>query len=513
MTDEYCSLGKERGCVIREGIGTCDAVKRGTTKDGTRRVCRGVAAVVCAEAFERWEANGRPAAAPDRPPEPRPAPPKMDAQDRWLDPAVSTVAGDFAAWEIYGKTEEERERQRRTRDYVEGLIEKQRSAWDPPNLVLQGVPGTGKTLLARIAARVASDAGAGVRFVVFRELLLGVKATRNAGTQQAEEAILRPYKEADLLILDDIRPVFDSQDDENIADELFKARYGQDRGEKRRPTIVTTNLSRSELRDVIGESAMRRLLCDGEVERQVFDWVPWQNEAAEASPSGHWSEDTFCLLDLETTNPDPKTARMVQASFVVQNPDGLEGKGSYATLVNPGVPIDDDAIAVHGITQERAEKDGVAPAVALEEITRRLQRAAERGYPVVIFNLPFDWPIYEAECGRVDLGGPVTRPLFVDPLLIDRKVDKYRKGSRTLGSMVKHYLGREFEAHDARTDALETGRLLREMVRRHKVLQRPDLTELQDIQRRWWVSWRDQFNEYQRGPKGKGYVNEEEWPV
>ena len=517
MTDAtYCPLGATDGCEIRNGAGTCEALEGATVKAGTAKVCRGYGAVVCARAFERWEAEGSLEAGAVRALDhsPRPTPPAMDPGERWMDPAIATVPGNFGAWEIYAEDDHERERQIAVRAHVEQMIERYGVAWDSPNLVFQGPVGTGKTFMARVAGRVASDAGRRVRFVVFRDLLLGVKATRDSGSKVAEEAILRPFKEAELLILDDVRPVFSSQDDENIADDLFKARYGEDRGETRRPTIVTTNLSRGELGDVIGEAAMRRLFCDGEVERQVFDWAPWRSEAeAGAVPAGHWSEGIFCLFDLETTDADPKTARIVQASFVVQNPDGSAGRGSYTTLVDPGVPISEEATAVHGITQGAVERDGALPVPVLAELTRRFQRAAERGYPVVIYNLPFDWPIYEAECRRHDMGGPVSRPMFVDPLLIDRKVDKFRKGSRTLAAVVKHYLGHEFKAHDAEADALEMGLLLREMVRRHKVLQRPTLLELQDLQRKWWVTWAQGVNEYWKKKGVENRADVDGWPV
>ncbi|MHC4715435.1 MAG: ATP-binding protein [Planctomycetota bacterium] len=510
----YCPLGGVDGCEIKDGRGTCEAARTGRVRKGETRVCLGYGAVVCERAYLRWEADGKPdhgaavAAAMNRP-----EPPAMDPQSRWMDPALATAPGNFGAWTIYGEDVHEKGRQLATRDHVEAVVKRYGVAWDAPNLVFQGAPGTGKTLLARVAGRVASDAGLRVRFCVFRELLLGVKATRDASSQAVESAIMQPYVEADLLIVDDVRPVFDSQDDENIADELFKARYGEDRGGRRRPTIVTSNLSKGELRDVIGEAAMRRLLCDGAVERQIFDWEPWREEDGGGVPDGHWSDGTFCLFDVETTGKDPEVDRIVQASFIVQNPDGSAGEGSYTALVNPGMKISDEAVAIHGITNARAKREGVAPALVLEQLTRRFQRAGERGYPVVIFNVPFDWPLYVAECKRHNLGGPMTRPMFVDPLLIDRKADRYRKGPRTLSAMVKHYLGREFEAHDATKDALEMGLLLREMVRRHKVLQGPTLDELQELQRAWWRSWQDQFNEYQRGPRGKGHLSAEVWPV
>ena len=113
----YCPLGAADGCVIQDGAGTCEAVKYGSVGK-TSRVCRGWAAVVCDRAFERWEADGRRAGGAPLEHSPRPAAPAMDPSDRWMDPAISTVPGNFEAWEIYGATPEECTRQRDVRDHV-----------------------------------------------------------------------------------------------------------------------------------------------------------------------------------------------------------------------------------------------------------------------------------------------------------------------------------------------------------------------------------------------------------
>lgn len=232
-------------------------------------------------------------------------------------------------------------------------------------------------------------------------------------------------------------------------------------------------------------------------------------------PLGHWTEGPFCVFDVETTGTDVAEDRIIQASFVVLSPSNEVGPGSYTTLVDPGDrPVCDGALETHGITAERVRAEGGPPDVVLAELTRRFRRARARDYPIVIYNLPFDWSIYLAECARHAVDVPDPAPYFLDPLLLDRVVDKYRRGKRTLSSAVAHYLGREIDgAHDAQTDAVETGRVLREMLRRYPRIGKMSLADLQDRQREWYEAWRTKFNAHQAGPKGHGYVNDTRWPV
>ncbi len=115
------------------------------------------------------------------------------------------------------------------------------------------------------------------------------------------------------------------------------------------------------------------------------------------------------------------------------------GKGESSTArtasINPGRVIPDSAIAVHGITNERAPAEGDDLEDAIAEIVDALLVASKDGVPVVGMNVSYDLKMIDT-CSRRVLGisladagwtGPV-----LDVLVIDRHFDKYRRGGRTL---------------------------------------------------------------------------------
>ncbi|MEU6235917.1 exonuclease domain-containing protein [Kitasatospora sp. NPDC047058] len=137
-------------------------------------------------------------------------------------------------------------------------------------------------------------------------------------------------------------------------------------------------------------------------------------------------------FDTETTGPDPQEARIVTAALVVRG--GGRDDQTFTWLINPGVPIPDEAAAIHGITTEKAESEGQAPKVALEDIASRLAAALTYGMPVIAFNLSFDWTVLDRDLRRNGLAPMSERlatewPALLDPHVIDKHVDRYRKGS------------------------------------------------------------------------------------
>lgn len=181
-----------------------------------------------------------------------------------------------------------------------------------------------------------------------------------------------------------------------------------------------------------------------------------------------WCDGTLVGFDLETTSADPETARVVTACVVVTSPSSA----SPATwLVDPGVEIPAEAAAVHGVTTERARSEGRDAAVAVAQIVETLESHVVAGAPLVAMNARYDMTVLDRETRRHGVV-PLTerqgaRGLrLLDPLVIDKQVDRYRRVRRTLSALCAHYGVRLDGAHSADADAAAAVGVLREMARR-----------------------------------------------
>lgn len=284
----YCPLGPERGCELDPGTGTCTDMEQ--RED--RRFCRGNCCWICTPAYDAWVEQGK----PELPQEElarlhsirqRPVAPDLPPPAQPLPSVLERAPAGLGNWEAYAPHEKgprgfHDENQQHllalARSYAGMFHHGPRQKMS--NLVLLGHNGTGKTLLLRILGRQAALLRWRVVFAVFQEVLLQVKAARGPQAPESEDQILRPLMEADLLILDDVRSVFDSQDDENTVNRILAARYGEDRGQLPRPTFVSSQLSVSELTRVLGSSAARRLFQDGAVKPFACDWPPFRKAVA-----------------------------------------------------------------------------------------------------------------------------------------------------------------------------------------------------------------------------------------
>ena len=73
----------------------------------------------------------------------------------------------------------------------------------------------------------------------------------------------------------------------------------------------------------------------------------------------------ICFFDLETTGVNIAKDRIVEISILKAFPDGSEKEKTW--LVNPQMPIPAEAIAVHGITNEK-----VADAPTFKEVSAEI---------------------------------------------------------------------------------------------------------------------------------------------
>lgn len=225
----------------------------------------------------------------------------------------------------------------------------------------------------------------------------------------------------------------------------------------------------------------------------------------------HWS-DTLVVFDTETTGLDTRYARIVTAFVGVIGADG-EIVEAHSWLADPGVPIPDQAAAVHGVTTEVAQRDGRPASEVVREIHSILQGYLAQGLPVVAYNASYDFSILHHESIRHGLE-PLSNPRpIIDPLVIDRKVDTYRKGKRTLQMAAAHYLVRLDDSHTADADAIAAGRVAQAILRTHDAELPGDAQWLHDQQVVWAREWAENYQAFRRNQGEAGFVATGTWPV
>ena len=221
--------------------------------------------------------------------------------------------------------------------------------------------------------------------------------------------------------------------------------------------------------------------------------------------------DELGVFDLETTGVDVRSSRIVSAHVGV-----LDARGAVIErldwLVDPGVPIPPGATAVHGITDERVRAEGRAAPEAVREIVAALHTLLSRGIPIVAYNAPYDLSLLEHEARRHGVPSLDDPAPIIDPLVIDKAVDKYRRGKRTLEFTAGHYGVQLLDAHDAGADAIAAGRVAQAIARAYPTELGIDAAELHRLQVRWCREQAEDFQAYMRRVKDPAFVAEGTWP-
>lgn len=208
--------------------------------------------------------------------------------------------------------------------------------------------------------------------------------------------------------------------------------------------------------------------------------------------------DRLASLDFETTGVNPLECRPVSVALVFLDASGvIDNELSYATMVDAGVEIPEEATKVHGVTRDEVLRYGRPIEEALAVLLARLRHCIEVETPLVICNAPFDWTLLNTECSRlVGCPAPPAIPI-IDPMVIDRATDKYRKGKRTLARMAEVYGVELAEAHNAGADAATAGRIAQALVNQTVRLRTTaTFRDVHRLQKVWWRTWRDEFVEY-----------------
>ncbi|WP_306233367.1 exonuclease domain-containing protein [Agrococcus beijingensis] len=205
--------------------------------------------------------------------------------------------------------------------------------------------------------------------------------------------------------------------------------------------------------------------------------------------------DRLVVFDLETTGIDPASSRIVTAFVGVIDATGAVVDGSY-WLVDPGVEVPAASTAVHGVTTERAQAEGADAATSVREIRDAIAAHLAQGLAVCAFNAAYDFSLLDAECRRHGIEPHEARPV-IDPMILDRQVDRFRRGKRTLTVATEVYGVELLDAHDASADAIAAGRVAQAMAGRFAEL-RIDPISLHELTAGWADEQAASFEEFRR---------------
>lgn len=258
-----------------------------------------------------------------------------------------------------------------------------------------------------------------------------------------------------------------------------------------------------------------------------------------------WHMNRMAALDFEASDKNPATARVVTCALI-----GVGGNlptEPRTWLINPGEPMNPEAIAVHGITDEFAAEHGTPAAQGVKEIADAVAEVVRSVVPLVGHNLGgYDLTLLDAECRRHGLGSleevcgqPLAR--VIDTMVIDRHTAPFRRrvspsqGPYQMRTTAETYglAWDEKAAHGAEYDALASARVawrmgdiahrpreqrppwvrnLRDGGARFDLLAGVSLEELFDLQRAWHAQWAADFEAYLRRSDASASI-ERSWPM
>ncbi|KOG87555.1 exonuclease domain-containing protein [Streptomyces varsoviensis] len=230
-----------------------------------------------------------------------------------------------------------------------------------------------------------------------------------------------------------------------------------------------------------------------------------------------WYRGTLTGFDLETTGTDVEHDRVVTAALVRLEPGGAVA-GERTWLLDPGIAIPEQAAAIHGISTDRARAHGSPAATAIAEIAEAVAEVLRAGAPLVVMNARYDLSLLDRECRRHGVEplserlGPGPWPI-VDPLVLDKYADRYRKGKRTLQALCAHYGVALDAAHRAEADALAAARTARRVGETYAPVGSMPIADLYELQVAAAAEQSASLQSYLRRTSNPAAYIEPAWPV
>ncbi len=160
-------------------------------------------------------------------------------------------------------------------------------------------------------------------------------------------------------------------------------------------------------------------------------------------------KNPIVFFDLETTGLSITKDRIVEISLLKIFPNG--NKESKTWLVNPTIPISEEAISIHKITNEQVKNEPTFKELA-SEIMTIIKDADLAGFN----SNKFDIPLLTEEFLRAGINIDMKKKNMIDIQNIFHKKER-----RTLIAALKFYCNKELhEAHSAQADTQATYEVL-----------------------------------------------------
>lgn len=176
------------------------------------------------------------------------------------------------------------------------------------------------------------------------------------------------------------------------------------------------------------------------------------------APHTPWKSLPMVVIDFETTGLEAGKDRVLEMGIVCIDNGVVNYRRDW--LINPGIPVPEEARKVHGITEEELAQAPTFEAIR-DEIVSHI-----RGRVPIAYNAEFDKKFLVAECDRLprhpehDLVHALDlETTWIDPLVWVRELQKYEKGKKLTDVCAR--MGIELvHAHRAAGDAEATAKVL-----------------------------------------------------
>jgi DNA replication protein DnaC len=209
-----------------------------------------------------------------------------EARDSWMAERsaalmkAATIPAKYVGQKFVASTPEQKGVKHTTRLFRDFILGE--PAWGA--LILSGITGTGKTLLAcDLAQSLITNAVRSIRYITANGMISEVQASYSTEGKSKEGEILR-FLQYDVLILDEIDAKPDREDSNLILTEVINRRYNDNK-----PVIAISNQPLADLAKFVGDRVHSRLhenafIC-------AFNWADARKAGAKQGADVHHIAD------------------------------------------------------------------------------------------------------------------------------------------------------------------------------------------------------------------------------